>query len=62
MAEGEDQTLPLVIGAGGSDKTAPGVARVDPRVQVKVGETVTLVPDTDHLQVFDLESGAAITN
>jgi multiple sugar transport system ATP-binding protein len=62
VAEGEDQTLPLVIGAGGSDKTAPGVARVDPRVQLKVGETVTLVPDTDHLQFFDLETGAAITD
>ncbi|HVC23870.1 MAG TPA: sn-glycerol-3-phosphate ABC transporter ATP-binding protein UgpC [Candidatus Dormibacteraeota bacterium] len=62
VAEGEDQTLPLVIGAGASDKNAPGVARVDPRVQLKVGETVTLVPDTDHLQFFDLETGAAITS
>ncbi len=61
VAEGEDQTLPLVLGAGGSDKNAPGVARVDPRVQLKVGETVTLVPDTDHLQFFDLDTGAAIT-
>jgi multiple sugar transport system ATP-binding protein len=61
VAEGEDQTMPLAIGAGGSDKTAPGVARVDPRVQLKVAETVKLVPDTDHLQFFDLDSGAAIT-
>ena len=59
-AEGEDETLPLTIGLGGSDKTAPGVARVDPRVPLKVGESVTLVPDTDHLQLFDLETGAAI--
>jgi multiple sugar transport system ATP-binding protein len=61
-AEGEDQTLPLAIGAGGSDKTAPGVARVDPRVQLKVGQSVTLVPDTEHLQFFDLETGATITS
>jgi multiple sugar transport system ATP-binding protein len=61
VAEGEGQTLPLVIGAGGSDKTAPGVARLDPRVQLKVGETVNLVPDTDHLQFFDVDTGAAIT-
>ncbi len=60
-AEGEDQTLPLAIGAGGSDKTAPGVARVDPRVQLKVGQSVTLVPDTEHLQFFDLETSATIT-
>ncbi|HEY6539133.1 MAG TPA: sn-glycerol-3-phosphate ABC transporter ATP-binding protein UgpC [Candidatus Dormibacteraeota bacterium] len=62
VAEGEDQTLPITIGRSGSDKTAPGVARVDPRVRVKVGETVTLVPDTDHLQFFDLDTGAAITS
>jgi len=62
VPEGEDQTMPLTIGAGVSDKTAPGVARVDPRVQLKVGETVTLVPDTDHLQFFDLETGAAISS
>jgi multiple sugar transport system ATP-binding protein len=61
-AEGEDQTLPLAIGAGGSDKTAPGVARVDPRVQLKVGQSVTLVPDTEHLQFFDLETGSTITS
>ncbi|HVC23240.1 MAG TPA: sn-glycerol-3-phosphate ABC transporter ATP-binding protein UgpC [Candidatus Dormibacteraeota bacterium] len=60
-AEGEDQTLPIAI-SGGSDKTAPGVARVDPRVQLKVGEDVTLVPDTEHLQFFDLDTGAAITS
>jgi multiple sugar transport system ATP-binding protein len=61
-AEGEDDTLPIAIGVGGSDKTAPGVARVDPRVQIKVGDSVTLVPDTDHLQFFDLDTGAAITS
>ena len=40
-AEGEDETLPLTIGLGGSDKTAPGVARVDPRVPLRLGESVT---------------------
>jgi multiple sugar transport system ATP-binding protein len=61
-AEGEDQTLPLEMGHGPDGKNAPGVARSDPRVQLKVGQLVTLVPDTDHLHVFDLETGAAITS
>ncbi|MHB8324111.1 MAG: ABC transporter ATP-binding protein [Candidatus Dormibacteria bacterium] len=59
-AEDEEETMPLAL-AGGGERTAPGVARVDPRIKLKVGQVVTLVPDTDHLQVFDLETGAAIT-
>jgi hypothetical protein len=50
------------MGHGPDGKNAPGVARSDPRVQLKVGQLVTLVPDTDHLHVFDLETGAAITS
>jgi multiple sugar transport system ATP-binding protein len=37
-----------------------GVARVDPRVRVAVGEQVTFVVDVDRLHFFDLETGDAI--
>src|SRR3954467_8908866 len=37
-----------------------GVARVDPRVRVAVGEPVTFVVDVDRLHFFDIETGDAI--
>jgi multiple sugar transport system ATP-binding protein len=37
-----------------------GVARVDPRTHVKAGERLTFNVDTDGIQFFDAESGAAI--
>ncbi|MGH7667023.1 MAG: hypothetical protein ACREN1_06915 [Candidatus Dormibacteria bacterium] len=60
-AEGEEPSLPLAIGTEPVRRTPFWVARVDPRVQPRAGDTVALVADTDHLQFFDIESGAAIT-
>jgi multiple sugar transport system ATP-binding protein len=37
-----------------------GVARVDPRTQVKAGERLTFGIDTDGMQFFDPDTGAAI--
>ena len=37
-----------------------GVARIDPRFQIAVGDQVTLAVDVDRLHFFDAESGDAI--
>ena len=37
-----------------------GVARVDPRVPVAVGDQLALVVDVDRIHFFDAESGDAI--
>jgi multiple sugar transport system ATP-binding protein len=42
------------------DSTHNGVARVDPRAGVRVGERVTFALDTERLHFFDLDTGAAI--
>ena len=36
------------------------VARIDPRVQIAVGDQLTLAVDVDRLHFFDAESGDAI--
>jgi multiple sugar transport system ATP-binding protein len=45
-----------IAGASASE----GVARVDPRVSVTVGDRLTLAVDVDRLHFFDLETGNAI--
>jgi multiple sugar transport system ATP-binding protein len=45
-----------IAGASASE----GIARLDPRVPVNVGEQLALAVDVDRLHFFDLETGAAI--
>jgi hypothetical protein len=40
--------------------SSEGVARVDPRVPVAVGDQLTLTVDVDRIHIFDAESGDAI--
>ena len=40
--------------------SSEGVARVDPRVPVAVGDQLTLIVDVDRIHFFDAESGDAI--
>jgi multiple sugar transport system ATP-binding protein len=54
---GEDET-PIAVTEG---KTA-GVARLNPRSQVRLKEEVVLVFDTDRLHFFDPETGEAVWN
>jgi multiple sugar transport system ATP-binding protein len=44
----------------GDDRSSVIVARVAPTTQLRPDETATLAVDTDHLQLFDLDSGLAI--
>ena len=46
----------LGLSAGG----IPLVARIDPKLRVKAGESVRLRVDADHLQFFDINSEVAI--
>ncbi len=58
-AEGADSVVAL---NGGGARRALGVARVSPRVAVRVGETVPLAVDAESLHLFDLDTGAAIAD
>jgi multiple sugar transport system ATP-binding protein len=55
-ATGEDELGGLSLGAD----TAEGTARLDPRAVLKAGDPLTLAVDTEHLQLFDEETGLAI--
>ena len=55
--EGED---PAQAGEADELHTSPFVARIDPKAEVHVGETVSLVVDTVDLHLFDPSDGRAI--
>jgi multiple sugar transport system ATP-binding protein len=55
-ADPDPQASGDITGAAATE----GVARVDPRVRVTVGEQVPLVVDVDRLHFFDVETGDAI--
>jgi multiple sugar transport system ATP-binding protein len=53
-------TDPSASGEIAGASASEGVARVDPRVQVAVGERVALAVDLDRLHFFDAETGDSI--
>jgi multiple sugar transport system ATP-binding protein len=55
-ADVDAQTSGEIAGASATE----GVARIDPRVQIAVGDQVTLAVRVDRLHFFDAESGEAI--
>jgi multiple sugar transport system ATP-binding protein len=58
--EGVADDEAAVLEAGELEVRGEGVARVDPRVTVKVGDTLPLLVDTNRLQFFDSDSDEAI--
>ncbi len=60
VAAGAGEAASPVPVAGGGTLRGRGVARISPRVPVRVGDTVSLTVDGDHLQFFDLETGGAV--
>ena len=60
VEDAEDNDLEELASEGGLAVSGDGVARVDPRAHVRVGERVTLAVHAERMHFFDPGSGVAI--
>ena len=60
VEDAEDNDLEELASEGGLAVSGEGVARVDPRAHVRVGERVTLAVHAERMHFFDPGSGVAI--
>jgi multiple sugar transport system ATP-binding protein len=60
LSGAEEEREELAAGEIGAETATAGVARVAARSRIRAGERVTFVLDTDHLHVFDPDSGEAL--
>jgi multiple sugar transport system ATP-binding protein len=60
LSGAEEEPEELAAGEIGEATATAGVARVAARSRIRAGERVTFVIDTDHLHVFDPDSGEAL--
>jgi len=60
LAEGVQDDVAAESGPGQLEVRGEGVARVDPRLTVKVGDRLRLEVDIDRMQFFDPTTGEAV--